>query len=88
MRPVLMTTVSTIFGMLPVAFGTGDGSEWRAPMGIISIGGLADVDVPDPARRAGRLHAVRRRGARAPLAGRARARGDPSGIEPCRCRRS
>jgi HAE1 family hydrophobic/amphiphilic exporter-1 len=40
MRPVLMTAVSTIFGMLPVAFGTGDGSEWRAPMGIISIGGL------------------------------------------------
>ncbi len=41
MRPVLMTTVSTICGMLPVALGTGDGSEWRAPMGIISIGGLA-----------------------------------------------
>jgi HAE1 family hydrophobic/amphiphilic exporter-1 len=40
MRPVLMTAVSTIFGMLPVAIGTGDGSEWRAPMGIISIGGL------------------------------------------------
>ena len=38
--PVLMTAVSTIFGMLPVAFGSGDGSEWRAPMGIISIGGL------------------------------------------------
>jgi HAE1 family hydrophobic/amphiphilic exporter-1 len=41
MRPVLMTTVSTICGMLPVALSTGDGSEWRAPMGIISIGGLA-----------------------------------------------
>ncbi len=40
MRPVLMTTVSTVCSMLPVAFGTGDGSEWRAPMGIISIGGL------------------------------------------------
>jgi HAE1 family hydrophobic/amphiphilic exporter-1 len=40
MRPVLMTAVSTVFGMLPVAIGTGDGSEWRAPMGIISIGGL------------------------------------------------
>lgn len=40
MRPVLMTAVSTIFGMLPLALGTGDGSEWRAPMGIVAIGGL------------------------------------------------
>jgi HAE1 family hydrophobic/amphiphilic exporter-1 len=40
MRPVLMTAVSTVFGMLPVALSTGDGSEWRNPMGIISIGGL------------------------------------------------
>jgi HAE1 family hydrophobic/amphiphilic exporter-1 len=40
LRPVLMTAISTIFGMLPVAFGRGDGSEWRAPMGVISIGGL------------------------------------------------
>jgi Cu/Ag efflux pump CusA len=36
-----MTAVSTIFGMLPVALSTGDGSEWRNPMGIISIGGLS-----------------------------------------------
>jgi HAE1 family hydrophobic/amphiphilic exporter-1 len=41
MRPVLMTAVSTIFGMLPVALGTGDGSEWRSPMALISIGGLS-----------------------------------------------
>jgi HAE1 family hydrophobic/amphiphilic exporter-1 len=41
MRPVLMTAVSTIFGMLPVAFSSGDGSEWRNPMGVIAIGGLA-----------------------------------------------
>jgi HAE1 family hydrophobic/amphiphilic exporter-1 len=40
MRPVLMTAVSTIFGMLPVAFGRGDGSEWRNPMGVVAIGGL------------------------------------------------
>jgi HAE1 family hydrophobic/amphiphilic exporter-1 len=40
MRPVLMTAVSTIFGMLPVALSQGDGSEWRNPMGIIAIGGL------------------------------------------------
>ena len=41
MRPVLMTAVSTIFGMLPLALGAGDGSEWRSPMGVIAIGGLA-----------------------------------------------
>ncbi len=41
MRPVLMTAVSTICGMVPVAFGQGDGSEWRNPMGIVAIGGLA-----------------------------------------------
>jgi HAE1 family hydrophobic/amphiphilic exporter-1 len=41
LRPVLMTAVSTILGMLPVALGRGDGSEWRSPMGVIAIGGLA-----------------------------------------------
>ena len=40
LRPVLMTAVSTICGMLPLAFGAGDGSEWRGPMGVICIGGL------------------------------------------------
>jgi HAE1 family hydrophobic/amphiphilic exporter-1 len=41
LRPVLMTATSTIFGMLPLALGIGDGSEWRGPMGVIAIGGLA-----------------------------------------------
>jgi len=41
LRPVLMTATSTIFGMLPLALGLGDGSEWRGPMGVIAIGGLA-----------------------------------------------
>ena len=40
MRPVLMTAASTICGMLPVALGSGPGSEWRNPMGLIAIGGL------------------------------------------------
>jgi len=40
LRPVLMTAVSTIFGMLPLALGAGDGSEWRSPMGVVCIGGL------------------------------------------------
>jgi HAE1 family hydrophobic/amphiphilic exporter-1 len=41
MRPVLMTAVSTIFGLLPLAIGQGAGSEWRSPMGLVGIGGLA-----------------------------------------------
>ena len=40
LRPVLMTAVSTIFGMIPLAIGAGDGSEWRNPMSVVSIGGL------------------------------------------------
>jgi HAE1 family hydrophobic/amphiphilic exporter-1 len=40
LRPVLMTAVSTIFGMIPLAIGGGDGSEWRNPMSVVSIGGL------------------------------------------------
>ena len=35
-----MTAVSTICGMLPLAFGVGDGAEWRNPMGVVCIGGL------------------------------------------------
>jgi HAE1 family hydrophobic/amphiphilic exporter-1 len=40
LRPVLMTTSAMVFGMMPVAFGQGDGAEWRSPMGVIAIGGL------------------------------------------------
>lgn len=40
MRPIIMTTVAMIFGMLPIALGVGEGAETRAPMGIAVIGGL------------------------------------------------
>jgi hydrophobic/amphiphilic exporter-1 (mainly G- bacteria), HAE1 family len=40
LRPILMTTVAMIFGMLPSALGTGDGAETRQPMAIAIIGGL------------------------------------------------
>lgn len=40
LRPVLMTTMSTILGMMPMAFGTGQGSEMWRPMGLSIIGGL------------------------------------------------
>ena len=41
LRPVLMTAVSTIFAMIPMATSTSDGAEYRTPMGILIIGGLA-----------------------------------------------
>jgi multidrug efflux pump len=39
-RPILMTTMAALFGALPLAFGTGTGSELRKPLGITIVGGL------------------------------------------------
>ena len=39
-RPILMTTMSALFGALPLAFGTGTGSELRRPLGLSIVGGL------------------------------------------------
>ena len=39
-RPILMTTMAALFGALPMAFGTGTGSELRRPLGITIVGGL------------------------------------------------
>ena len=39
-RPILMTTMAALFGALPLAFGTGVGSELRRPLGIAIVGGL------------------------------------------------
>jgi HAE1 family hydrophobic/amphiphilic exporter-1 len=40
LRPILMTTLTAILGLLPMAIGIGEGSEVRAPMAIVVIGGL------------------------------------------------
>jgi HAE1 family hydrophobic/amphiphilic exporter-1 len=40
LRPVMMTTFSTVCGMIPVAFATSGGAEFRSPMGLLIIGGL------------------------------------------------
>jgi HAE1 family hydrophobic/amphiphilic exporter-1 len=40
LRPILMTTLALIAGMIPVALGQGEGGDFRAPMGIAIIGGV------------------------------------------------
>ncbi len=40
LRPILMTTIATIFGLLPMAMGLGEGSETNLPLARAVIGGL------------------------------------------------
>jgi len=40
LRPILMTTATTVLGLLPMAIGLGDGAEIRTPMAIAVISGL------------------------------------------------
>jgi len=40
LRPIIMTTVTTVLGLLPLALGIGRGADLRAPLGIAVIGGL------------------------------------------------
>jgi multidrug efflux pump len=39
-RPIMMTTFAALFGALPLALGSGPGSELRVPLGVTIIGGL------------------------------------------------
>src|SRR5258706_5765053 len=45
MRPVLMTALAMIFGVLPAALGVGPGSETRAPMAIATAAGMLSSTV-------------------------------------------
>ncbi len=45
LRPILMTSLAMIFGMLPIALGTGNGAELRAPMAYAIIGGITTSTV-------------------------------------------
>ncbi len=44
-RPIIMTTITTVFGLLPLALGIGPGAELRAPMAIVIAGGLAAATI-------------------------------------------
>ena len=39
-RPIMMTTFAAMMGAMPLAFGSGEGSELRHPLGITIVGGL------------------------------------------------
>jgi HAE1 family hydrophobic/amphiphilic exporter-1 len=45
LRPILMTSVAMIAGMIPVALARGDGAETRVPMAVTIIGGLVTSTV-------------------------------------------
>ncbi len=40
LRPIMMTTLTTVLGLLPMALGLGEGAEMRTPMAVTVIGGL------------------------------------------------
>jgi len=40
LRPILMTTIAMVIGMLPIALADGAGSEWKNGLAIVMIGGL------------------------------------------------
>nr|HPO07045.1 efflux RND transporter permease subunit [bacterium] len=40
LRPILMTTMTTVVGLMPLALGLGEGGEVQAPMARVVIGGL------------------------------------------------
>ncbi len=44
-RPILMTSISTVCGAIPIAFATGAGAETRNPMGLVVVGGMSIATV-------------------------------------------
>ena len=60
LRPILMTTLTLIAGMLPLALGTGPGAEERRAVAVVVIGGQSALPAPDVGRHACRLFAAGR----------------------------
>ena len=52
----MMTTMAALLGGLPLALGSGAGSELRRPLGIAMVGGLLRVAAADALHDAGDLH--------------------------------
>jgi len=40
LRPILMTSLATVFGSLPIALALGSGAESRIPLGVVVVGGI------------------------------------------------
>ena len=74
-RPIMMTTFAAIFGALPIAFGTGAGSELRRPLGVAVVGGLRPVAAAHALHHARDLHLPRPDRPHAQASARAAARG-------------
>ena len=45
LRPILMTTLTTVLGLMPMALGFGEGAELRVPLALTLIGGLSFATV-------------------------------------------
>ena len=58
-RPIMMTTMAALLGGVPLALGTGTGSELRRPLGIAIIGGLIFSQAADALHDPGDLSRVR-----------------------------
>ena len=61
LRPILMTTLATILGLVPMSLGIGEGAELQAPLARVVIGGLTASTLVTLVLVPTRLHAVRRR---------------------------
>ncbi len=55
LRPIVMTALAAVCGMLPLAFALGAGSQMLQPLAIAVIGGLVHLDGAEPGRHAAGL---------------------------------